>query len=114
MGPEYEHLLDFKTQNTDQERFARITDNNNHYYAYLYAALFNKEIISQWQKAGFDISNRPEILSTLFNIGFEHSKPNANPQVGGAELNINNKTYSFGGLSSEFYNSNEFLTDFPQ
>ena len=114
LGLDYEKMLDFQSENIQQERFNRITDNNNHYYAYLYAALYDKEIITQWQKSGFDVSNRPEILATLFNIGFDHSKPNSNPQIGGAELQVGDSTYSFGRLASEFYYSGELLNEFPQ
>jgi hypothetical protein len=113
-GPEFEKLLDFQSKNINQERFLRITNSDDHYYAYLYGALYNKEIISQWQKAGFDISDRPEILATLYNIGFDHSNPSANPKVGGAELNIGDATYSFGRLAYEFYYSGELLDEFPQ
>jgi len=113
-GKDYENLLDFQTADTQQERFKRITNSDDHYYAYLYAALYNKEIITQWQKAGFDISDKPEILATLYNIGFDHSKPNANPQVGGSELSIGDQEYSFGRLAYEFYYSGELLDEFPQ
>ena len=122
-GPQYEHLLDFSTSASAtssasstiaQARFTRMTDQHNHYYNYLYAALYMKEIETQWQNAGFPIANRPEILSTLYNIGFEHSVPSANPQVGGAAIVINNVTYSFGGLASQFYNSNLLLDVFPK
>jgi len=112
-GVNYEHLLDFKTANTGSERFARITDDKNHYYAYLYAALYLKEVMAQWKAAGFDISNRPEILCTLYNIGFDHSKPNASPSVGGAEIDLNGTTYSFGGLGGAFYQSQELRNEFP-
>ena len=114
LGADFENLLDFKTKDVAQERFQRITDSKDHYYAYLYAALYNKEIMTQWQRAGFDISDRPEILATLFNIGFAHSKPDENPQVGGSELQIGESTYSFGRLAFEFYYSGELLTEFPQ
>jgi len=113
-GPEFEKLLSFQSKNIGQERFERMVSNNDHYYAYLYGALYNKEVISQWQRAGIDISDRPEILATIFNIGFSHSKPNNNPQVGGSELEINGSTYSFGRLASEFYYSGELLDEFPQ
>jgi hypothetical protein len=114
LGPQYEHLLDFSTNDPDTERFNRLTDQHDHYYSYLYAALFLKQIEHQWSAAGFDISNRPEILSTLFNIGFEHSTPNANPQVGGAEIDINGQAYSFGGLAYDFYQSSELIDQFPR
>lgn len=112
-GSAYEHLLDFHSQDVNQERFGRITDDHNHYYAYLYEALFDKEIIAQWQKEGFSIINRPEILATLYNIGFAHSQPNANPQIGGAELMIAGHVISFGRLAYEFYYSNELADQFP-
>jgi hypothetical protein len=113
LGPSYEHLLDFATNNPDQERFSRLTDDKNRYYSYLYASLYLKELLSQWQKAGFDISDRPEIASTLYNIGFEHSHPNASPQVGGSEIQIDGVAYSFGALAAEFYHSQELAEYFP-
>ena len=121
LGPQYEHILDFPpSTSTDasstiaQERFTRMTDQHNHYYNYLYAALYMKEIETQWQSAGFPIANRPDIVSTLYNIGFDHSVPNANPQVGGAAIVINGVTYSFGGLANQFYTSNLLTDVFPK
>lgn len=113
-GPQYAHLLDFTSTSTDQERFNRLTDQHNRYYSYVYAALYMREIMDQWQRAGFNISNNVGVLSTLYNIGFAHSIPNANPQIGGAEIDINNTVYSFGGLAQEFYNSNELTDIFPK
>ncbi len=107
LGQNYEHMLDFSTKDQGTERFERITDEHNHYYTYLYAALFIKEIENQWKDAGFDISNKPEILSTLYNIGFIHSIPNKDPKVGGAIIHIGNSNYGFGELAYQFYYSNE-------
>jgi hypothetical protein len=70
--------------------------------------------MSQWKNAGFDISARPEILSTLYNIGFSHSKPNANPSSGGAAIEVGGVTYSFGDLAAQFYYSNELISEFPR
>ena len=120
-GPQYADLLDFpdatattSSSTIAEERFTRMTDQHNHYYNYLYAALYMKEVETQWQNAGFPIADRPDIVSTLYNIGFEHSMPNANPQVGGAAIVINDVTYSFGGLANQFYTS-DLLTDvFPK
>lgn len=117
LGQRYEHLLDFSTTNINEERFNRIANSDtgrDHYYAYLYAALYLKQIEIQWERAGFPIADRPEILSTLYNIGFNHSKPNAAPQVGGAEIELGGAKYSFGGLAYEFYYSDELLTEFPR
>lgn len=113
LGPQYEHLLDFTNLNTDKERMARLTDPKNYYYSYLYAGLLLKEETTQWKNAGYPIDNRPEILATLFNIGFIHSIPNANPQTGGSVFTINGKNYTFGGLAFDFYYSNELSQDFP-
>jgi hypothetical protein len=115
-GAQYEHLLDFPATTTDikTERFARMTDQHNHYWSYLYAGLFIKEIEAQWKKAGFPIDTNPAVLSTLFNIGFQHSMPNASPQVGGAQITIANIPYSFGGLAADFYNSDLLTTEYPK
>ncbi len=113
-GAQYEHMLDFKTADIDKERFERLTDQHNHYYDYLYAALFIKQIEAEWSKAGHDISNRPEILATLYNLGFSKSQPNPDPKVGGAAIPIGNKTYSFGGLAYDFYYSDELTAEFPR
>ncbi len=112
-GPAYAHLLDFTTADHDTERYDRITDQHNHYYAYLYDALFIKEIEAQWAKAGYDISNRPEIISTLYNLGFAGSHPNADPHVGGTMITIGGTNYTFGSLGYEFYYSGELEDVIP-
>ena len=113
LGEKYEHLLDFHTQNTAQERFNRLTSYKNHFYSYLYAALNVKQIKVQWEKSGFPIGNRPEILATLYNIGYEVSVPKENPVVGGSGINIKGKQYSFGAVAYEFYYSGELYDLFP-
>jgi len=116
LGPQFENLLDFSaTEATDKEsaRFLRLTDQHDHSYAYLYAALFLKQIMAQWEKAGYNIDDRPEILATLFNLGFTKSAPKAEPAAGGAEIEIGGKAYSFGGLAFQFYYSGELANDFP-
>jgi poly-gamma-glutamate synthesis protein (capsule biosynthesis protein) len=112
LGTAYERLLDFKTSDIDTERFTRITDENSRFYSYLYTGLYLKQIETQWKNAGFDISDKPEILGTLYNIGFVHSKPKANPEIGGAEITIGDETLSFGRLVGEFYYSNELVGEF--
>ena len=114
IGETYVNLLDFKTDSHDEERFKRITDEKSRYYSYLYTAIYIKQIETQWKNAGYDISHQPEIISTLFNIGFTHSTPNADPHSGGAEIEINGKVYSFGALAGEFYNSKELVKEFPK
>ena len=113
LGPKYEHLLDFQTASVEDERFKRLTSYKNHFYSYLYAALNIKEIKMQWERAGFPIDNRPEILATLYNIGFEVSVPKANPVVGGATVMVHDKPYSFGAIAYEYYYSGELFDLFP-
>ncbi|MFA6094906.1 MAG: hypothetical protein WC757_03400 [Candidatus Paceibacterota bacterium] len=113
LGVQYENLLDFKTADRDSERFERIVNEREHYYSYLYAGLYIKQLITQWKNAGIDISQRPEIVGTLFNIGFTNSNPNPEPKSGGAEIEIGTTTYSFGLLAGEIYNSKE-LSEFAK
>jgi len=114
LGPEMEHVVDHKEGvDIETDRMNRITDAKNPYYSYLYVGLYTKEIISQWQKAGYDISNRPEILATLYNLGFYYSVPKVNPEVGGSVININGKDYTFGDIAYEFYYSGELSDIFP-
>lgn len=113
LGEKYESLLVFSTGNHANERFHRLIDYRNHFYSYLYAGIILKQHIEQWKKAGYDISDRPEILATLFNLGYYASKPKPNPSVGGSKININGTAYSFGSLAYEFYYSGELIDAFP-
>jgi hypothetical protein len=98
----------------DTEQYNRLTDPHNHYYSYLYTAVFIKEIESQWAASGFDVTQRPDVIVTLFNIGFGASHPNANPQVAGSIITLGGEQYSFGELGTLFYQSNELTNVFPR
>lgn len=113
LGEQYENLLDFETSSISNERFKRLTSYQNHFYSYLYAALNVKQMKVQWERAGYPIENRPEILATLYNIGFESSIPKENPVVGGSGINIKGKRYTFGSVAYEFYYSGELFDLFP-
>ena len=113
LGAEYENLLDLNSNDPAGERFSRLTDDKNHYYAYLYGAVYLKEMLTQWERAGYSIKYRPEIIGTLFNVGFPQSKPNPDPKVGGSKITIGDGVYSFGSLAYEFYYSGEMLEEFP-
>lgn len=114
LGASFEHKLDFTTPDPKTERFTRMTDQHDHYWSYLYAGLYLKQIQVEWERAGFPITNRPEILSTLYNIGFKYSVPKADPKVGGAGLTIAGNQYSFGGLANDFYQSDLLVDIFPR
>lgn len=114
LGKEYEHLLDYKkTDNIKEERLNRLKNYNNHFYSYLYTALILKQTKVRWEKEGYDISNRPEILATLYNIGFWKSKPKKNPRAGGALFIVNNDSCTFGGVAFDFYYSGQLYNEFP-
>lgn len=117
IGEKYENVLDTTKERSrglqaDEIRFQRLTDSKDHYYSYLYTALFIKQVDEQWRKAGFQITDRPEIFATLFNLGFDKSIPKPSPQVAGAEIVIGGETYTFGRLAYEFYYGGELIDVF--
>jgi hypothetical protein len=94
--------------------FDRLTDEHNHYYSYVYTALYIRQVEMQWKTAGYDISSRPDVLATLFNIGFRNSHPNANPSAGGSAITVGGRTYAYGELAGEVYASSELTDVFPK
>lgn len=113
MGKEYENILNFRTSDPTTERVNRLVDYQNHYYSYVYTGCILHQTKKQWERAKFDISNRPEILFTLFNIGFSESKPSPNPECGGSHVTVADKVYTFGALGFDFYYSGELAKEFP-
>lgn len=91
----------------------RLIKGGNHYYSYLYTALLMRQFQAHWESKGFTLANRPEVLGTLFNLGYQKSFPKKNPQVGGSSFKIGEKDYTFGGLCFEFYYSGELQEAFP-
>lgn len=114
LGKEMENVVTYPL-NLDQEivRFDRITDTKETYYSYLYAGLFMRQVIAQWAVSGYDIAHRPEVLSTLYNLGFNRSIPKAEPGAGGAPITVNGTEYNFGQLGYQFYYSGELSQEFP-
>ena len=98
----------------DKELYNRLTDAKNHYYSYLYTAIYIREIQMQWNRAGYPLVTKPEIIGTLFNIGFQGSHPNAAPQVAGASITTGGTSYTFGELGGLFYDSRELLSAIPR
>lgn len=114
LGPDMEHIVDYAPNiDIESERLSRITNVKDSYYSYLYSGLYMKEIVAQWQKKGYDLKERPEILATLYNLGFYYSVPKENPEIGGAIININNVDYTFGDIAYEFYYSGELSDIYP-
>ncbi|MBP5758016.1 MAG: hypothetical protein J6W45_01275, partial [Bacteroidales bacterium] len=113
MGKEYEHILDFHTGDPTTERVNRLVDYRNHLYSYIYTGCILHQTMKQWQRAGYDISNRPDILFTLFNVGFSQSKPKPDPKCGGSHVTIHDRVYTFGAIGFDFFYSGELTNDFP-
>ncbi|MCA9356779.1 hypothetical protein H6784_01395 [Candidatus Nomurabacteria bacterium] len=114
-GPEAASLLSYQ-EGDDQSQvlFERLTNEKDHYYSYLYTALFLKEVESQWRRQGYDISERPDVLVTLFNLGFNASVPKADPKVSGSTIKVGGQSYSFGYLGTLFYQSDELSEEFSK
>jgi hypothetical protein len=121
LGKNFEHVLDYdstvnyrnKHNDTNSVRIQRLVQYKDHYYSYLYAGLFIKQIKMQWQRAGFPIDDRPEILASIFNLGYVKSVPKKNPSVGGSNFKIRDQEYTFGSVAYEFYYSGEMADLFP-
>lgn len=114
-GPESASLIAYtETGDHNTILYKRLTDEKDHYYSYLYTAIFIKEVLAQWQHAGFSLANSPGAVITLFNIGFEKSHPNASPQTAGASITVGGTTYTFGELGEKFYLSDEIIAEFPR
>lgn len=107
-GSSYASLIAYAPgTNHDSELYNRLTDDKNHYYSYLYTALFIKEIEAGWARSGFPIDSRADIIATLFNIGFDNSHPKADPQVAGALITVGGRNYTFGELAGLVYSSGQ-------
>lgn len=113
MGEKYEHILDYSGPVNDSLRIKRLVNYQDHTYSYIYTGCIIHQTRNQWKRAGFDISSRPDILFTLFNLGFAVSKPSANPQCGGSHIQVAGKTYTFGAIGFDFYYSGELSDVFP-
>lgn len=113
MGKKYENILDYNGYVNDSVRIKRLVDYHDHTYSYIYTGCIIHQTRNQWKKAGYDISNRPDILFTLFNLGFATSNPSPNPQCGGSHITIGDKIYTFGVIGFDFYYSGELSDVFP-
>ncbi len=116
MGKKYEHILDYDTSQMHDlttARFNRLVDYRDHLYSFIYAGCILHQTMLQWKRAGYDISDRPDVLCTLFNLGFSASKPNPSPRCGGSHVSVGGRVYTFGVLGNDFYYSGELNEEFP-
>ena len=113
MGQAYEHLLDFMTDDHVTERYNRLVDYRNHLYSYIYTGCILHQTMLQWRRAGYNISDRPDILITLFNVGFTRSVPKPDPVAGGSHITVGDRDFTFGAIGFDFYYSGELSRAFP-
>ena len=114
MGPAYEHLLDYpEGVDLAEERYRRLVDYGSHLYSYIYTGCILHQTMLQWRRAGYDISDRPDLLFTLFNVGFSQSEPKSNPVPGGSHIKVGDREYTFGAIGFDFYYSGELASTFP-
>ncbi|MBQ9254172.1 MAG: hypothetical protein IJ180_05290 [Bacteroidales bacterium] len=113
MGKKYENILDYPSGVNDSIRIKRLVNYHDHTYSYIYTGCIIHQTRNQWKKAGYDISNRPDILFTLFNVGFSQSIPKANPECGGSHITVDDHVYTFGAIGFDFYFSGELSDVFP-
>ena len=129
MGEKYENILDYDTVDVgvvttiedsvlieksgiQAKRFKRLAD-RDHLYSFIYTGCILHQTMMQWKNAGYDISNRPDILCTLFNLGFQASKPNPEPRCGGSHISVGGRIYTFGVIGNDFFYSGELSEVFP-
>ena len=113
MGRRYENILDFDSEDHEMERYNRLVDYRNHLYSYLYTGCILHQTMLQWRRAGYDISDRPDILCTLFNVGFSQSHPHSEPRCGGSHISVDGRLYTFGAIGFDFYYSGDLASTFP-
>lgn len=82
-------------------------------WAYLYGALCLYAIRQRWAQAGIDLSRRPEILMTVYNLGSNRCPPRPDPQAGGALFRLGAREYTFGSFAWEFYWSGVLYPELP-
>lgn len=114
-GPDVSALIAYAPEGPrHSELFERLTDEHDHYYSYLYTALFMREVEAQWARSGYDLSGNVGTLVTLFNIGFDASEPKASPTPGGARITVGGTTYTYGELGARFFASDVLTDVFPR
>ncbi len=106
-------LLAYKPdEKPNDARYLRLTDAHDHYYQWLYTALYIRIVEDEWNAAGFPIQNNPGVVATLYNIGLARSKPNATPEVGGAVIEVGGTSYTYGEIAQTIFTSPEIAAVF--
>ena len=103
MGKEFENYVTWKDFDKAEEAKNYVDELGIHHSEYTnpdaqikFVAAMIAQLQTQWKNAGYDISDKPEILGTLYNLGFDKSNPKANPRSGGSINFIFGKEMRFG------------------
>ena len=99
-NPENKDKSEEEIKELEDLEIKKILENN--YSGLLYSAWLIKSIILKWDKAWFDISDRPWIILTLYNMG-NTKTPHWNPDLGGSIIQIGWYDKYFGELWYLFY-----------
>ena len=117
----FEDLI--KRRPKDWDKFSKMNSSSKEFRESVLSEIFNNpecivasamnEFMDQWNKAKEkdpkirDISGDPGILATLYNLGFDKSKPKSDPKTGGSTLEIDGKSKTFGEHANDFASSQE-------
>ncbi len=112
MGKKFENYITQEDFIKANEGTPYVTESGVNGYKYTnpdaqikFVAAMIAQIQSHWKNAGYDISSKPEILGTLYNLGFEKSKPKAHPKSGGTENYIFGENMRFGDAVKAWHDS---------
>jgi hypothetical protein len=76
----------------------------SNYYQALYPTYLVKNILTRWSMEWYDISKKPWVVWTLYNMGNNKNKiPHENPQIWWAVIKAWWKEYSYGWISMVIY-----------
>jgi len=71
----------------------------------IYSTLLVKNILTRWELEWYDISNKPWVIWTLYNIGNDKKKiPNADPKIWWSIIDINWQKFTYWEISLGIYN----------
>lgn len=94
-GKKYENIL--KISKSPEEIILKLKNDSLNI---LYAAAYIKIMENRWQKAGFPINKKPEIIGTLYSTGLFYlngteRKPNRNPKANEFGEKVKNSIHLF-------------------
>lgn len=97
----YEKYFAKDSMKTDEELIEVLKDD---FWWFLYTGWLIFSIEQRWKTAGFDISNKPWVVTTLYNMWNPDDKiPNSSPKIGGSLIAVNWKDMYFWEIWFLYY-----------